>query len=70
MFCTGGIRCEKATSFMKARGFENVYHLKGGILGYLEAVPPEQSLWQGNCFVFDAREGLTHGLAIGKPKAA
>jgi UPF0176 protein len=53
---------------MKARGFENVYHLKGGILGYLEAVPPEQSLWQGNCFVFDAREGLTHGLAIGKSK--
>ena len=69
MFCTGGIRCEKATSFMKARGFDKVYHLKGGILGYLAAVPPEQSLWQGNCFVFDEREGLTHGLAIMKPKA-
>ena len=69
MFCTGGIRCEKATSFMKAKGFDKVYHLKGGILGYLAAVPPEQSLWQGNCFVFDEREGLTHGLAIMKPKA-
>jgi UPF0176 protein len=67
MFCTGGIRCEKATSFMRARGFEHVYHLKGGILKYLETVPPEQSLWQGACFVFDEREGLGHGLEIEKP---
>jgi UPF0176 protein len=66
MFCTGGIRCEKATSFLRQKGFENVYHLKGGILKYLETVPPEQSLWQGSCFVFDEREGLTHGLAITK----
>ena len=64
MFCTGGIRCEKATSFMLQQGFENVYHLKGGILKYLETVPPEQSLWQGSCFVFDEREGLGHGLEI------
>ena len=64
MFCTGGIRCEKATSFMLSKGFEKVYHLKGGILGYLEAVPPEKSLWRGDCFVFDGREGLSHGLEI------
>ena len=67
MFCTGGIRCEKATSFLRAQGFEKVYHLKGGILKYLETVPPEKSLWQGSCFVFDEREGLTHGLDIEKP---
>lgn len=66
MFCTGGIRCDKATSFLRARGFENVYHLKGGILKYLETVPPEQSLWQGTCFVFDERGGLTHGLETAK----
>lgn len=66
MFCTGGIRCEKATSFLRQQGFEKVYHLKGGILKYLEVVPPTQSLWQGSCFVFDEREGLTHGLAIKK----
>jgi UPF0176 protein len=70
MFCTGGIRCEKATSYLRARGFEHVYHLKGGILQYLETVPPEKSLWQGSCFVFDAREGLSHGLEIEKPKTA
>jgi UPF0176 protein len=70
MFCTGGIRCEKATSLLRARGFEKVYHLKGGILKYLETVPPEQSLWQGSCFVFDGREGLTHGLEIEKPETA
>ena len=70
MFCTGGIRCEKATSLLRARGFEKVYHLKGGILKYLESVPPEKSLWQGSCFVFDAREGLSHGLEIEKPKTA
>ena len=67
MFCTGGIRCEKATSFLRQKGFEEVYHLEGGILKYLETVPPEQSLWRGSCFVFDEREGLTHGLAIAKP---
>jgi UPF0176 protein len=66
MFCTGGIRCEKATSFLRAKGFENVYHLQGGILKYLETIPPEDSLWQGSCFVFDEREGLTHGLALAK----
>lgn len=68
MFCTGGIRCEKATSYLRQQGFERVYHLKGGILKYLEVIPPEQSLWQGSCFVFDEREGLTHGLEIRKPK--
>jgi UPF0176 protein len=62
MFCTGGIRCEKATSFMKHEGFENVYHLKGGILRYLAEVPKEQSLWEGACFVFDERVALLHGL--------
>tara|TARA_R110002020_G_scaffold84230_12_gene208822 strand:+ start:6579 stop:7520 length:942 start_codon:yes stop_codon:yes gene_type:complete len=62
MFCTGGIRCEKATAFMRAKGYENVYHLKGGILKYLEQVPEEQSLWQGSCFVFDERVAVTHGL--------
>lgn len=65
MFCTGGIRCEKATSFLKAEGVEEVYHLKGGILKYLETVPPEQSLWEGECFVFDQRTAVTHGLEIG-----
>ena len=69
MFCTGGIRCEKATSYLRAQGFRNVFHLKGGILKYLEVIPREQSLWHGACFVFDEREGLGHGLAIEKPKA-
>jgi UPF0176 protein len=64
MFCTGGIRCEKASSFMKHEGFENVYHLKGGILKYLEAVPQQESLWHGACFVFDERVGVGHGLAV------
>ncbi len=63
MFCTGGIRCEKASSYMIAKGFEQVYHLKGGILKYLEEVPEDQSKWQGRCFVFDERETLGHGLA-------
>lgn len=63
MFCTGGIRCEKASSYMVAEGFENVYHLKGGILKYLEVVPPEESKWRGRCFVFDERESLGHGLS-------
>ncbi|MCM2475869.1 rhodanese-related sulfurtransferase [Rhizobium sp. CG5] len=65
MYCTGGIRCEKATAFMKQQGFEEVYHLKGGILKYLEEVPEEQSLWDGACFVFDERVSVTHGLKEG-----
>lgn len=65
MFCTGGIRCEKATSFMLAQGFEEVYHLKGGILKYLEEVPQEQSLWEGECFVFDHRVTVDHTLRPG-----
>jgi len=65
MFCTGGIRCEKATAFLKAEGLDEVYHLKGGILAYLEAVPPEESRWEGECFVFDQRVTVTHGLAPG-----
>ncbi len=63
-FCTGGIRCEKATSFMRHEGFEKVYHLKGGILKYLEVVPPEQSLWDGACYVFDERVAVGHGLEV------
>jgi UPF0176 protein len=65
MFCTGGIRCEKASSFMMAQGFQGVYHLKGGILKYLEEVPEEESLWQGECFVFDRRIAMRHGLEEG-----
>lgn len=65
MFCTGGIRCEKSTAFLKAEGVEEVYHLKGGILKYLEEVPPEESLWQGECFVFDQRVSVGHGLVPG-----
>lgn len=63
MFCTGGIRCEKASSYMLAHGFEEVYHLKGGILKYLEEIPQEQSLWDGSCYVFDDRIALGHGLS-------
>jgi UPF0176 protein len=63
MFCTGGIRCEKASSYLLSRGFEAVFHLKGGILRYLEEVPEEESRWQGACFVFDERVALGHGLA-------
>lgn len=66
LFCTGGIRCEKASSYMLSQGFDQVYHLKGGILNYLETVPPETSLWQGECFVFDGRVSLGHGLALGE----
>ncbi len=66
MFCTGGIRCEKSTAFLKEQGFENVYHLKGGILKYLEQVPVEESLWQGECFVFDQRVSVRHGLEPGR----
>ncbi|MAU01670.1 MAG: hypothetical protein CL608_31415 [Anaerolineaceae bacterium] len=62
MFCTGGIRCEKATAYMLEQGFEEVFHLKDGILKYLETVPPEESLWQGNCFVFDERVTVDHYL--------
>lgn len=65
MFCTGGIRCEKSTAFLKAEGLDEVYHLHGGILKYLESVPAEQSLWDGECFVFDQRVAVTHGLAPG-----
>ena len=65
MFCTGGIRCEKSTSFLRAEGVEEVYHLKGGILRYLEQVPEDQSLWEGECFVFDERVSVGHGLAQG-----
>jgi UPF0176 protein len=66
MFCTGGIRCEKATAFVKELGFPEVYHLKGGILKYLEEVPAGESRWQGECFVFDGRVSVTHGLAEGE----
>lgn len=65
MFCTGGIRCEKASAFMLAQGFQEVYHLKGGILKYLEEVPAEESLWQGECFVFDQRVAVQQGLELG-----
>ena len=65
MFCTGGIRCEKATSFMLDQGFEEVYHLQGGILKYLEKIPAEQSMWKGECFVFDQRIAVGHGLKVG-----
>jgi UPF0176 protein len=62
MFCTGGIRCEKASSYLLSRGFAEVYHLKGGILKYLESVPQSESRWRGECFVFDERVALGHGL--------
>jgi len=62
MFCTGGIRCEKATAYLLQKGFKEVYHLKGGILKYLEEVPQDQSLYEGECFVFDEREAVGHGL--------
>ncbi len=68
LFCTGGIRCEKASSFLLAQGFQEVYHLKGGILKYLEEVPAAESLWQGECFVFDQRTAVRHGLAAGTHK--
>ncbi len=63
MFCTGGIRCEKSTAYLKAQGVDEVYHLHGGILKYLEEVPEEESLWHGGCFVFDERVAVGHGLA-------
>ncbi len=66
MFCTGGIRCEKASAFMLGEGFEEVFHLQGGILKYLEEVPPEESTWQGECFVFDNRVSVDHHLQKGQ----
>ncbi|MCI5045921.1 MAG: rhodanese-related sulfurtransferase [Aquisalinus sp.] len=65
MFCTGGIRCEKASSYMLREGFDEVYHLKGGILKYLEKVPEAETKWQGDCFVFDNRVSVRHGLEVG-----
>jgi len=65
MFCTGGIRCEKSTAFLKSEGVEQVFHLKGGILNYLETTPAQDSLWRGECFVFDERVAVGHGLAPG-----
>jgi UPF0176 protein len=70
MFCTGGIRCEKASSYLKSRGFAEVYHLKGGILRYLERVPETESRWRGECFVFDERGALGHGLRERRPEDA
>lgn len=66
MFCTGGIRCEKATNWLLSRGVEDVFHLRGGVLKYLEEMPEADSLWQGECFVFDRRVSLTHGLRQGR----
>jgi len=66
MFCTGGIRCEKSTAYLKEQGFEDVYHLEGGILKYLEEVPQQESMWQGECFVFDNRVTVDHNLDKGK----
>ena len=65
MFCTGGIRCEKATAYLRELGFDEVYHLKGGILKYLERMPEDESLWRGECFVFDQRTAVKHGLDVG-----
>ncbi|MEM9968422.1 MAG: rhodanese-related sulfurtransferase [Pseudomonadota bacterium] len=65
MFCTGGIRCEKSTNYLLSQGVEEVYHLKGGILKYLEEIPETESTWRGDCFVFDARVSVGHGLAEG-----
>ena len=66
MFCTGGIRCEKSTALLKALGYKNVYHLEGGILHYLEKVPVDESMWRGDCFVFDNRVTVDHDLAEGR----
>jgi UPF0176 protein len=66
MFCTGGIRCEKSTAFLKAEGIDEVYHLEGGILRYLENIPEADSKWQGECFVFDERVSVKHGLELGE----
>ncbi|WP_354622739.1 rhodanese-related sulfurtransferase [Psychromonas sp. MME2] len=66
MFCTGGIRCEKSTAYLKEQGFDEVYHLQGGVLKYLEEIPQEESLWQGECFVFDNRVSVNHQLEKGQ----
>ncbi|HTJ96790.1 MAG TPA: rhodanese-related sulfurtransferase [Rhodocyclaceae bacterium] len=66
MYCTGGIRCEKSTAYMRSQGFDNVYHLEGGILKYLEQIPAEESTWHGECFVFDERVSVGHGLQPGQ----
>ncbi len=66
MFCTGGIRCEKSTALLRSKGFDEVFHLEGGILKYLETIPEAQSRWQGECFVFDERVSVGHGLQSGK----
>lgn len=66
MFCTGGIRCEKSTAYLKEQGFEDVFHLEGGILKYLEEVPEDESMWDGQCFVFDERVSVGHGLEVGQ----
>lgn len=66
MYCTGGIRCEKSTAYLKDQGFEEVYHLEGGILKYLEEVPSDETLWQGECFVFDGRVAVNHDLEQGQ----
>jgi UPF0176 protein len=68
MFCTGGIRCEKATSYLRDQGFERVYHLRGGILKYLETVPEAESQWEGECYVFDERIAVRHGLVRGQTR--
>ncbi|MCO5596980.1 hypothetical protein L7F22_051051 [Adiantum nelumboides] len=68
MYCTGGIRCEKATSLLMSKGFKEVYHLEGGILKYLEEIPASESLWEGECFVFDKRVSVEHGLKVGTHK--
>ena len=66
MFCTGGIRCEKSTAYLKEQGFEDVYHLEGGVLKYLEEVPEQDTMWQGECFVFDGRVAVNHDLERGQ----
>ncbi|MDB4139741.1 rhodanese-related sulfurtransferase [Candidatus Thioglobus sp.] len=66
MFCTGGIRCEKSTAYLKSKGFKNVFHLQGGILKYLEEIKEDESLWEGECFVFDDRVAVKHNLELGK----
>ena len=66
MYCTGGIRCEKSTAYLKEQGFEEVYHLEGGILKYLEEVPESETMWQGECFVFDGRVAVNHNLEQGE----
>ena len=65
MFCTGGIRCEKASTYLKSKGFKNVYQLKGGIINYLQKIKKNKSLWKGECYVFDNRISVKHGLKVG-----